>query len=60
MQLRSGVAMAVVQASAAAPIQLLEWEFPYVPGAAVKKTKEEGCSKTKKLKNPWSTYSVVR
>ena len=39
MQLRSSVAMAVVQDSAAALIQPLAWECPYVTGTSVKKQK---------------------
>ena len=37
MWLRSSVAMVVVSAAGAAPIQPLAWEFPYVTGAAVKR-----------------------
>ena len=43
----SGIAVAAVQASAAAPIQLLAQEFPYAAGAAVKKNKTKKKKKTK-------------
>ena len=40
MWLRSSVAMAVAQASAAAQIRPLAQELPYAPGAAIKRKKE--------------------
>ena len=39
MWLGSGVAMAVAQASAPAPIQPLAWELPYATGVALKRKK---------------------
>ena len=39
MQLGSGVAVAVVRATAAAPIQPLGWELPCALGVAVKRKK---------------------
>jgi len=39
MQLRSCAAVAVVQASAEAPIQPLAWELPYAAGSALKSKK---------------------
>ena len=39
MWLGSLVAMAVVLASAAAPVQLLAWELPYAAGVAIKRNK---------------------
>ena len=41
MQLGSGVAVAVAQATAAALIQLLAWELPYAADEAVKKKKKK-------------------
>ena len=41
MKLGSGVAMAVAQASAAAPVQPLSWEFPYDAGVALKRKKKK-------------------
>ena len=41
MQLRSRVAVAVVQPAAAALIQLPGWELPYAAGAALKKRKKQ-------------------
>ena len=41
MWLGSGVAVAVEQASAAAPIQPLAWELPYAATAAITRGKEE-------------------
>ena len=41
MQLKSGVAVAVVQATAAAAIQLLAWELPYATGSALKEFKKK-------------------
>ena len=40
MQLRSSVAVAVVWAPDAAPIQPLAWELPHAAGAAVKRKKK--------------------
>ena len=40
MWLESSTTVAVVQASAAAPIQTLAQELPYVPGVAVEKKKK--------------------
>ena len=37
MRLRAGVALAVAEAAAEAPIQPLAWEFKYAAGAAVKR-----------------------
>ena len=39
MQLGSGIAVAVRQPAAVAPIQLLAWELLYATGAALKKKK---------------------
>ena len=41
MWLRSHVAVAVVQASAASLPGLLTWELPYAAGAALKQTNEQ-------------------
>ena len=41
MQLGSGIAVAVVQPSAAAPIQPLAWELPYATYAALNRRKEK-------------------
>ena len=41
MQLRSSVAMAVVQASAAVPIRPLAWELPYATAMAMKIKKKK-------------------
>ena len=41
MWLRFGIALAVVYASAAAPIQSLPQELPYATGAAVERRGEE-------------------
>ena len=41
MGLRSGIAVVVVQASAAALIQPLAWELPNATGAAIKRRKEK-------------------
>ena len=41
MWLRSSVAMAVPSASAAALIQHLAWELPYVAGVALKTNKQK-------------------
>ena len=50
MRLRSGVAVAVVQAGTAASIPLLSWEFPYALGAVLKKqTKETETNNTLKM-----------
>ena len=35
MQLRSGIGVAVAQATAAAPIRPLAWELPYVTDAVI-------------------------
>ena len=37
MKLSSSVAVTVVEAAAAAPIQPLAWEFPYAAGVAVRR-----------------------
>ena len=41
MWLRSGVAMVVVQAAAAALIHPLGWELPYAAGVPAKRKKKE-------------------
>ena len=41
MQLRSAVAVAVVQAAAATTVQSLAWERPCAAGAAIKRKKKE-------------------
>ena len=46
MWLRSGVARAVAEASAAAPIQPLAWELPYATGVAIKEKKNFNFKKT--------------
>ena len=38
----SRVATGVLQVAAAVQIQSLAWEFPYAPGAAIKKRKKKG------------------
>ena len=48
MWLRSGAAMAVAQAPAAAPIRPLAQELPYATGAVVKRKKK----KNQKLSEP--------
>ena len=50
MQLGSSVAMAVVEAPAAAPVRPLAWELPYDAGAIIK-VKKKRKKKKKKLKN---------
>ena len=44
MQLGPGVAMAVTQVSAAAPIRPLGWELSYATGVAIKKKKKKKSS----------------
>ena len=51
MQLRSGIAMALVQAVATAPIRPLAWEPPYATCATLEKTKKKK-KKTKSLEFP--------
>ena len=46
MWLGSGVAVAVMQASATAVIRPLAWELPYAAGAAVKRKRKEDESLT--------------
>ena len=41
MQLKSGVAVAVAQATAAVAIQPLAWELPYATGSALKELKKK-------------------
>ena len=55
-QLRSGVA--VVVASAAAPVQPLTWELPYVTGVALKKERKK--FKKKERWWGWSLQSKLR
>ena len=50
MQLRSGVAGAVTQATAAALIHPLAWELPHAAGVAVKKKKWGTPTFTKNVK----------
>ena len=48
MQLRSRVAKAVAQASAAAPIQPLAWKLPYATGVAMERKKKSHLSTLKR------------
>ena len=47
-QLRSCIAVAVMQAAAAVSVQSQAWEFPYAAGAALKRKKEK--------KKEWNLY----
>ena len=51
--------MAVAQAEAAAPIQILAWELPYAAGEAIKREKYAHTLATYKLASPHiSTMSL--
>ena len=41
MQLRSGIAVAVVQAGGFSSVQPLVWELPYAAGVALKRPKKK-------------------
>ena len=51
MCLRSGIAMAVAQAAAVAPVQPLAWELPYASNVALKRKKKKEKEKEKKILN---------
>ena len=51
MQLRSGIAVAVVRPAATAPIGHLAWRPPYAAGAALKRQKTKKKKKKKKKKS---------
>ena len=58
MQLRSGVAVAVVQAGSCSSIQPLAWEPPYAVGTALKSKKRK--EKKKKERKRRSLLKVLK